>query len=340
MTQLSTYLPLIPCVQNSWMHHPQSTTKFSTQVLLYLSLSVWFPSKQLHTGSPHSSGQWMEPATWFWKSCCCCLFWPIKGFCYSSTSSSLGELAARRSQWIPPYLVWRLPIWLVLMWGLGCSHLSCSPSHIRSSSGVYSRATPLHKFQKLFSVLMTWSCKTIKTCLISRLISTQFVYGPLYQFLAPECHKEKRYPHSMQEAQTILNFFIGRYPIPPATSLKYLGVVITDNLWWSSHIESTCLKAKKQLGLIHWHFHQAPRVASERLYKLTVLPCLWLLCMCLGSPPSKVQGEIELCMYKLLHQKLFRRNGQLLGNIDSQFWNGHAVTSDIKSKNLSWARRL
>jgi len=51
-------------------------------------------------------------------------------------------------------------------------------------------------------------------------------------------------------------------------------VVITDNLSWSSHIESTCLKAKKQLGLIHRHYHQAPRVAHERLYKLTVLPHL------------------------------------------------------------------
>ena len=66
----------------------------------------------------------------------------------------------------------------------------------------------------------------------------------------------------------ILNFVIGRYPIPSVTSLKFLGVVITDNLSWSSHIESTCLKAKKQLGLIHRHYHQAPRVARERLYKL------------------------------------------------------------------------
>ena len=66
----------------------------------------------------------------------------------------------------------------------------------------------------------------------------------------------------------ILNFVIGSYPIPSVTSLKFLGVVITDNLSWSSHIESTCLKAKKELRLIHRHYHQAPRVARERLYKL------------------------------------------------------------------------
>ena len=57
--------------------------------------------------------------------------------------------------------------------------------------------------------------------------------------------------------------------------------VIADNLSRSSHIESTCLKAKKQLELIHWHFHQAPKVAHERLCKLTVLShldyfaCVW-----------------------------------------------------------------
>ena len=81
----------------------------------------------------------------------------------------------------------------------------------------------------------------------------------------------------------ILNFFVGRYPIPSVTSLKFLGVVITDNLCWSSHIESTCLKAKKQLGLIHRHFHQAPRVACERLYKLMVLPHLDY-CACVWDP--------------------------------------------------------
>ena len=59
------------------------------------------------------------------------------------------------------------------------------------------------------------------------------------------------------------------------------GVVITDNLSWSSHIESTCRKAKMQLRLIHRDFHQASRVACERLYKLIVLPhldyraCVW-----------------------------------------------------------------
>ena len=54
------------------------------------------------------------------------------------------------------------------------------------------------------------------------------------------------------------------------------------------------LKSKEAAWAIPPTLIKAPRVACERLYKLTVLPHLDY-CMCLGSPPSKVQGNIELC---------------------------------------------
>ena len=59
--------------------------------------------------------------------------------------------------------------------------------------------------------------------------------------------------------------------IPIVTSLKFLGVTLSNNLSWSEHINNICLRSKRQLGLIHWHFHAAPRVARERLYVSTVL---------------------------------------------------------------------
>ena len=124
--------------------------------------------------------------------------------------------------------------------------------------------------------------KTTRTCLISRMILTLFVHGPL-----PTPHlnatKTKSILITRKKHRPILNFVIGRDPFPSVTSLKFLGVVITDNLSWSSRIESTCLKAKTQLMLIHRHYHQAPRVARERLYKLTVLPHLDY-CACVWDP--------------------------------------------------------
>ena len=62
--------------------------------------------------------------------------------------------------------------------------------------------------------------------------------------------------------------------IPIVTSLKFLGVTLSNNLSWSEHINNICLRSKRQLGLIHRHFHAAPRVARERLYVSTVLPYL------------------------------------------------------------------
>ena len=62
--------------------------------------------------------------------------------------------------------------------------------------------------------------------------------------------------------------------IPIVTSLKFLGVTLSNNLSWSEHINNICLRSKRQLGLIHRHFNAAPRVARERLYVSTVLPYL------------------------------------------------------------------
>ena len=61
----------------------------------------------------------------------------------------------------------------------------------------------------------------------------------------------------------------------------YLGVTVTSNLSWSAHIDNTCVKARKQLGLLYRHFHLVGRKALSRLYKSTVLPlldygaCVW-----------------------------------------------------------------
>ena len=104
----------------------------------------------------------------------------------------------------------------------------------------------------------------------------------LYQLLTSKCHKDQEYPYNSQDAQTDPELRHREISHPLSNISEVLGsgdyrqpdLVI-------SYTESTCLKAKKQLGLIHRHYHQAPRVARERLYKPTVLPhldycaCVW-----------------------------------------------------------------
>ena len=66
-----------------------------------------------------------------------------------------------------------------------------------------------------------------------------------------------------------------------------LGVTISSNLSWSAHIDNTCAKAMKQLGLLYQHFHTAGWKALSRLYKSTVLSApAGLLCLCVGPPTT------------------------------------------------------
>ena len=71
--------------------------------------------------------------------------------------------------------------------------------------------------------------------------------------------------------------------VAQATSLKYLGVTVSSNLSWSAHIDNTCAKARKQLGLLYQRFHPAGRKALSRLYKSTLL-LLLDYCACVWDP--------------------------------------------------------
>ncbi len=45
-------------------------------------------------------------------------------------------------------------------------------------------------------------------------------------------------------------------PLKTVTTFKYLGVLISSNLQWSTHIEGICSKARKIIGLLYRHFYQ------------------------------------------------------------------------------------
>ena len=54
-------------------------------------------------------------------------------------------------------------------------------------------------------------------------------------------------------------------------SVTYLGVSISSNLFWTAHVDSVCSKAKRQVGLLHKHFHNASPFCKNQLYKSLVL---------------------------------------------------------------------
>ena len=82
-------------------------------------------------------------------------------------------------------------------------------------------------------------------------------------------------------------------PIIQVESLKYLGVTITSDLFWSTHINSTCTKARKQLGFLYRNFYQANRQSIAYLYKATVLPLLDYCCCVQDPHQSTYTAKLE-----------------------------------------------
>ena len=74
-----------------------------------------------------------------------------------------------------------------------------------------------------------------------------------------------------------------QYALTGFPSIKYLGVTISSDLSWSIHINSTCTKARKQLGFLYCNLYQANRDSIAYLYKATVLPILDYCC-CVWDP--------------------------------------------------------
>ena len=71
-----------------------------------------------------------------------------------------------------------------------------------------------------------------------------------------------------------LHLHVNNSVIEVVDSPTYLGVTITSTLNWSSHIENTTKRARRQLGYtcIYHAFHRAGPATLTQLYKSTVLP--------------------------------------------------------------------
>ena len=65
------------------------------------------------------------------------------------------------------------------------------------------------------------------------------------------------------------------YPLDKVETFKYLGVLLSHDLSWGEHVQSTCTKAKKILGLLYRQFYNhAPGNTMLQLYLSLVRPHL------------------------------------------------------------------
>ena len=73
---------------------------------------------------------------------------------------------------------------------------------------------------------------------------------------------------------TLPSLFLDESPLVLLSSFKYLGVNLTSNLSWSTHINETCSKAKKLLGQIYHQFYYNSSSVLIKLYMTLILPIL------------------------------------------------------------------
>ena len=57
-------------------------------------------------------------------------------------------------------------------------------------------------------------------------------------------------------------------------SIKYLGVTITSDLKWNTHVSNVCTKANRTLGFLRRHLYSCPQEVIEAAYKGLVRPVL------------------------------------------------------------------
>ena len=57
-------------------------------------------------------------------------------------------------------------------------------------------------------------------------------------------------------------------------NIKYLGVTITNDLRWNTHVSSDCTKANRTLGLLRRNLYACPQEVKEAAYKGLVRPVL------------------------------------------------------------------
>ena len=76
-------------------------------------------------------------------------------------------------------------------------------------------------------------------------------------------------------------------------NIKYLGVTITNDLKWNTHISNICTKANRTLGLLRRPLFPCPQNVKEAAYKGMVRPILEYGSSIWDPHTGKLQEELE-----------------------------------------------
>ena len=110
-------------------------------------------------------------------------------------------------------------------------------------------------------------------------------------------------------------------------SIKYLGVTITSDLRWNTHVSNVCTKANRTLGFLRRNLYSCPQEVKEAAYKGLVRPVLDYGSSVWDPPGVVLQEELEsvITVMKL---------GVWLAFLDS--WNENPSRKGGKTIDLYW----
>ncbi len=106
-------------------------------------------------------------------------------------------------------------------------------------------------------------------------------------------------------------YTMGNAPLGSTSSVQYLGITISSNLTWNSHINAIVSRANRLLGFIRAVAGGASTKAFFTLYKSLVLPILEYGIPCWGANTVSQQQQIERVQRTATRIALKQRRGQM-----------------------------
>ena len=110
---------------------------------------------------------------------------------------------------------------------------------------------------------------------------------------------------SCNKTSVKFNYCLHGHVLKVVDKAKYLGVTISEDLKWESHINNICGKANKTLGFLHCNLNSGSTSIKEQAYKSLVRPSLEYACSVwdphLKSDKQNRNGSTEGC--EICHQQ-------------------------------------
>ena len=105
-------------------------------------------------------------------------------------------------------------------------------------------------------------------------------------------------------------------------SIKYLGVTITSDLRWNTHVSNVCTKANRTLGFLRRNLYSCPQEVKEAAYKGLLRPVLDYGSSVWDPPGVVLQEELESV------QKRAARF--VTGNYNYETWSMTGILGQLK----------